>query len=427
MVVLGVWVTGEIQRGVTRNTAVATALYVDSVVSPLLPDIRDQRVLSPGARRALDEILSQGALGERIVAFKIWLQGDTVAYSNESTLIGRTFPQTNSLKSAWSGEVAAEFNKLDDDENATERKSDVPLLEIYSPIREPWSGKVVAVAEFYERAGDLAESLRVVRLKSWLIVAFVGLSMMSLLWGIVLRGSSLIQRQREALEKRVSDLSLLLSQNQHLRQRVQRASAQAVASNERFLRRISADLHDGPAQLLALASLRLSDAADRPGELEAIGGTLDEAMQEIRDICRGLTLPRIEQMDFSEVLRTAVKAHEGHTRTVVNADLPRNAPPLTNAQKICIFRFVQEGLSNAYRHAGGVGQHVSGSASGNTVFVSVTDEGSGFEPSSREGAGLGLAGLRERVESLGGEMKIATTSSGTRLSMSFQLGEEGAE
>lgn len=217
MLVLGVWVTGQIQSGVTRNTAAATALYVDSVISPLLPDIRNQQVLSAGARRALDETLSQGALGERIASFKIWLQGGLIAYSSEQKLIGQTFPLTESLKSAWAGDVAAEFDELDDEENITERGSEVPLLEIYSPIREPWSGRVVAVAEFYERAGELTDSLRVIRMKSWLVVATVALCMMGLLWGIVLRGNSLIESQRSALEERVSELSRLLTQNQELR------------------------------------------------------------------------------------------------------------------------------------------------------------------------------------------------------------------
>lgn len=51
MFTIGIWVTTQIEAGVTRNTAAATALYVDSVIAPLLPDIQEGQTLSQGARR----------------------------------------------------------------------------------------------------------------------------------------------------------------------------------------------------------------------------------------------------------------------------------------------------------------------------------------------------------------------------------------
>ena len=159
MGVLGVWVSDQIETGVIRNSAAATALYVDSVIAPLLPNIRGSGTLSEGARRALDETLSQGALGRQLASFKIWLPDGLIAYSSESALTGRRFPLTEVLKEAWGGHVSAEFNELSDEENKTERSFGVPLLEVYSPIREPWSGKAVAVAEFYEVASDLQAQL----------------------------------------------------------------------------------------------------------------------------------------------------------------------------------------------------------------------------------------------------------------------------
>jgi hypothetical protein len=167
MLVIGFWVTRQIEEGVTRNTASATALYVDSVIAPLLPDLRGDAGLSYGDQRALDETLSKGALGERLASFKIWKDGGLIAYASDPALIGARFEPTESLEQAWAGRVAAEFNSLEDEENASERVRNVPLLEIYSPIREPWSGDVVAVAEFYEVADELQRNLRAVRLRSW--------------------------------------------------------------------------------------------------------------------------------------------------------------------------------------------------------------------------------------------------------------------
>ncbi len=61
-----------IEDPVIHNPGAATSLYVDSVVAPLLPDMQTQSVLDDGRSQALDETLSQGALGRRLVSFKLW-------------------------------------------------------------------------------------------------------------------------------------------------------------------------------------------------------------------------------------------------------------------------------------------------------------------------------------------------------------------
>ena len=430
MFIIGLWVTRQIEENVTRNTAAATALYVDSVIAPLLPDLRSAERLSEGARRALDETLSQGTLGQRLASFKIWREDGLIVYSSRPELIGRRFEPTDNLSQAWAGQVTAEFDELHDEEDALERAEGEPLLEIYSPIREPWSGDVVAVAEFYEVAGELREAIYDARLASWLVVAVVTLGMGGLLSGIVLSGSRLIATQRQHLEARVAELSRLVAQNRELRLRVERASSRAVALNERFLRRISADLHDGPAQLLALASLKLGDSrvlseADpgRSDELVQIREHLNEAMREIREICRGLTLPQIERLGLPELLQAAVAAHRQRTGTEVALSAPDTAPSMSVSEKICVFRFVQEGLNNAFRHAGGVGQSVAADVSGMILTVSIADAGPGFQVEAADGGGLGLAGLRERVESLGGTFAVESTEAGTRLTMVLRLAD----
>lgn len=424
MVVIGLWVTRQIEDGVTRNTATATALYVDSVVAPLLPDLGGQTELTAGARRALDETLSQGALGERLASFKIWREDGLILYSSRPELIGKRFEPTENLKRAWAGEVASEFDELDDAESALERSEGVPLLEIYSPIREPWSGRVVAVAELYEIASELKENLLRARLSSWMIVAAVTLCMMGLLFGIVLRGNNVIANQQDALMLRVAELSELAKQNEELRKRVQRASSKAADLNERLLKRVSADLHDGPAQLLALASLRLGDAhlavGSSSGELSQIRGHLDQAMQEIRDICRGLALPQIESLELPQLVKGAAEAHAKRTGTHVDVGLAGEASRLTQAEKICVYRFVQEGLNNAFRHAGGVGQQVISDYTDGVLSLTVADTGQGFDAASSGPEALGLAGLRERITSLGGDFAMVTSPAGTRLSMTLR-------
>lgn len=84
--------------------------------------------------------------------------------------MGKHFPVNEDLKTAFSGKMVASFDKIDDVESNAERASGKPLLEIYNPVLQPWSGKVVAVSEFYEIADEFKYSLDQVRLRSWLAV-----------------------------------------------------------------------------------------------------------------------------------------------------------------------------------------------------------------------------------------------------------------
>ena len=429
MAIIGFWVTQRIEDGVVRNTAASTALYMESFVAPLVQDLGRVNQLSPEIQSQLDKLLQDNVLGQRIVSFKIWKEGGLIAYSSRHDIIGRTFPTTENLRRAWQGEVTAEFDTLVDEEDALERAHGLSLLEMYSPIREVHTGKIIAVAEFYETAEVLRKNLFSASLQSWMVVAAVTLAMLGALSGIVFRGSRTIDRQRASLEQRVAELSRLLSQNEELRGKLQRASRRTTEINESYLRKISADLHDGPAQLLSLALLRIDalkplvgnvavDGAKR-SDMDIVHTALTDAIVEIRQICTGLTLPELEKLSLSEMLTTAVNSHQRRTSTQVQLDIQSAPQTLTQAMKICVFRFVQEALNNAFRHANGVGQQVTCRFDGQVLEIEVVDAGPGFKPAQRSPAsGLGLHGLRDRIESIGGELQVhSELGQGTRLVM----------
>jgi signal transduction histidine kinase len=430
MVIVGISVTSLIEAVVTRNSAATTALYVDSVIAPLLPDMQRSEVLADPVTHALDETLGQGALGNRLLSFRLWRRDGTILYSKDKRQVGKRFHPSADLQAAFGGKMVAEFNQVDDVESETERGSGQPLLEIYNPVLQPWSGEVVAVSEFYEIATDFQRSLRQALLWSWLAVAIVTLGFFLVLSAIVFRGSRTIDSQSRALRERVGELSHLLAQNKSLRVRVQRASQRVTALNERYLRRFGADLHDGPAQLVALAALRLDSAVltdpasageKREREILAIKSSLDDAMREIRSICNGLVLPHIEAADLPEILALAVRAHEQRTGAAVALSLSDTPASLSPSEKICVYRFVQEALNNGYRHAGGVGQSVTQTADGACICIEVADRGPGFDPAAIRPKGLGLAGLRERVESLGGRFAVESSKTGTKVTMSLNI------
>lgn len=427
---VGIFVTTLVEAAVTRNSAAATALYVDSVIAPILPDMQTNQILDETVNRALDETLGHGPLASRLFSFRLWRSDGLILYSSDKSLMGKTIPVNEDLKMAFAGKMVANFNEIDDAESSAERASGKPLLEIYNPILQPWSGKVVAVSEFYEIADEFQHSLDQVRLRSWLAVVLFTLAFFLVLSAIVFRGSKTIDRQGRDLRRRIGELSDLLIQNRKLHARVQRASQRTAALNESYLRRTGADLHDGPAQLISFAALRLDseillDASVtrevREREVKAIKESLDEAMRDIRNICEGLVLPHLESADLKEVLQRTVSAHEYHTGTSVSLSTSKSVTQLGPSAKICIYRFVQEALNNSFRHGGGINQRVVQDWKAEYLVIEVADDGPGFDPKLVGHGNIGLAALKDRVESLGGHFALETSKNGTIVRMSLNI------
>jgi signal transduction histidine kinase len=430
-VIVGFWVTKRIEDVVVRNTANATALYMESFISPLAQDLSTASELSPASVAALERLLVETPLGQRVVSFKIWAKGARVIASSDPGIIGKSFEPTENLRLAWSGLVRADFNDLGDEENAAEQELNLPLLEIYSPIRQMTSGEVIAVAEFYEIATQLRADLIKARLTSWAAVALVMAAIWASLFAIVLRGSRTIDAQVVALTE-------MAAHNVSLRLRVQGAAARFSALNDQALRRIGADLHDGPAQLMGFAALRLDALRKAAGgaaalrEIDQIESAVKDAIKEIRNISRGVSLPDIDRRPFLEVLQGLVDAHAARTggEVAFSADLGADpARDLPLAVKLCVGRVVQEGLTNAWRHAGGQGQEVTITRAGDQLRVAVRDRGAGLAPEPGpedvEAYGLGLAGLAGRVESLGGKLALRNRRdgmTGAELVMEIDLG-----
>jgi hypothetical protein len=141
---------------------------------------------------------------------------------------------------------------------------------VYAPVRQDAGGAMLAVTEFCMLPDDVEAEVAAVRLRSWVVVATIGVVTYLVLAGIVKRGSDTINRQQAALARHVGELERLLEQNARLHERVRQAAGRTTTFNEKALRRISADLHDGPGQALALALLRL-DALRRPSEFAGTG------------------------------------------------------------------------------------------------------------------------------------------------------------
>jgi signal transduction histidine kinase len=439
MVGIGAWVANQIETGVIHRTGATTALYVDSFVAPKLQELGQSSDLLPYHVEELSRLLQDTPLGQQIVAFRVWDTRGRLLYTTDSSTTGKTYPMNEGLLRARLGEVVSEVSQLEDVENASLGAVHDQLLETYSPVWLSGTNQIIAVAEFYQSTGDLDREIGVLKRRSWLVVGLAILLMYLLLSGFVRRASDTITTQQAELGRRVAQLSGLLAQNQELHERVRRAAASVALLNESYLRRVGSELHDGPAQDLGLSLLKLDAVIGRveerpqqplePQMLEQLNGVeaaLQSALKEMRGIAAGLSLPQLAELSLPETVIRAVRAHERRTGTrvaLVLEPLPEQAAlPL----KITVYRLIQEALNNAFRHAEGKEQQVRVWGEEEQLVVGISDRGSGFDPERASGwdGHLGLSGMRERVESLGGQFRIESESGqGTKIiaTLPYQL------
>jgi len=414
-VVLGAWVSKKIEQSAMARQANSAALYMGHFVAPLLQELATQDRLSPERFAQLGEVLQTASLRLRVEAMKIWSLDGRILYSDNPTLVGKQFPIDDSLQRALEGHLASEFESPSTESEAEQAKLGT-LLEIYAPVRSRDTNDIIAVAEFYEAAEEIKADLTNAKIQSWLVTGSVLILIIWVFSSLIRDGSRTIDLQKRELTRRVAELSAAVERTKELRDRIENGAKRAMEEHERFLRDVGSDLHDGPAQLISLALLRLDELVpDRSSPPSvAIRSALTNSMRDIRGISSGLLLPNIEGQKLRDCIRATVRDHELKTNTKVTLwaeHLPEQCLPYV---KICLCRFVQEGLYNAYRHAGGRGQCVTIGAHGDGILAEVSDDGPGIVMKEQEDPALhlGLLGLRGRLESLRGTLTIMTKAGG---------------
>jgi signal transduction histidine kinase len=447
-VAIGFWVGQQIEDGVLNRTAAVTAVYIHSFVAPEVQSLTTQPTLDSGEQAALARVLAGTELGQRLVGFRIWSRDGTVVYSPIAQLVGQRFPLIGSRARSFQGAVTVDISDLSDPENVFERQRYSRLVEMYVPILQNGSGEVLAVAEFYQLPDEIDAEVFNARIRSWALVLFAAVASFVLVAAMVLRTSRTIARQETRLRDQVGELSGLLAQVEDLTLRIRHAGAEGVAIYARERRRISADLHDGPGQALALALLQFEDieaeaggsagangvaagaareahgiaaeaanpagaanetaataassaGAASPaspagatagvplanGKLKAARAAITDALAELREIAADLRLPELAQLTVTEAIERAVRDHarrSGVSAAVETGALPADAPL---AVKISLFRALQESLSNATRHGRGIDVRVHAWVEDGFLHLDVSDHGPGFSLARRQPRG----------------------------------------
>ncbi|AWY44142.1 sensor histidine kinase [Pseudomonas putida] len=430
MLFVGNLVSERIENAAVNSAAAAGAQYMGTFLEPYVQEMSRDNNLSDASILSLDRLTQSHSLKQHIVSIKIWRADGTVVYSTNKAITNQQFP-LDEISEALKGKVVTDLNDPTEQENEWERKLNLPLYEIYAPLRDTGSSKVIAVGEFYEKADSLKLEINRVRQEVWAVVGAATLAMLTLLFFIVRRGDKIIQRQQVALRMRLQEQTRLHISNAELQRKMATATQEFSRVNELTLRRIGADLHDGPAQLLTLILIRLDDLAENctavdQESMETIRGAATDALREVRDLSRGLALPEINDLSLVEQLELVAQRHEQRTGTRVTLNLGPLPQVTSMPLKLCLYRFVQEVLNNAFRHANGEGQVIQAKFVNGILNISVKDSGPGMAADALQldttgRSRLGLAGLRYRVESLGGLFSIDSSASGTSVNAQFRL------
>lgn len=429
MTFVGSLVSQQIRLAAAQSAGEGAAIYMEAFLDEYVQELASARSLKPESVQAIDALVSQTSLNSHIVSVKIWLPDGSNVYSSKRPVF--YYHPAGPIAAAMQGEVVTRLSPLDHDEHAYERSFNQPLYETYVPLREFGSGRIIAIGEFYEMEHEIAS----IHLQVWAIIAAATLAMLLLLFLIVRRGDRIIDRQQAILRQQMCEREALHQQNTALQQRVNTASHEFATINELTHRRLGADLHDGPAQLLTLILLRLDELAALSTSttrepLETIRNAAQESLREIRGISRGLALPEINELNLDELLKLVVQRHEQRSETKVQLDLGELPEALSLSYKICVYRLVQEALNNAFHHAGGQGQRVSAECRQGVLEVQVAETGAGIDKGLQAATGshrsrLGLVGMRYRVESLGGTFELESApGQGTRVTARFDLHDD---
>lgn len=206
----------------------------------------------------------------------------------------------------------------------------------------------------------------------------------------------------------------LTEELQHSRERL----VTGVAEERRRLRR---DLHDGLGPTLAAAALKVEAAhnlvvrdADTAREaLDQVRTDLATMLGDVRRLVHDLHPPALDQFGLAGALRQAAdRFRDGGL--AVRVDAEGDLAGLPAATEVAAYRIVCEALTNVARHAGAANCHVRVAVAGSTLEVEVTDDGRGVRPGAL--VGVGLVGMRERAEELGGRCAVESgRDGGTRV------------
>ncbi len=369
----------------TNDARATTELLARSVAEPAIP--RGLVDGDPGAVDRFDRTVLRRLLVGEVQRIKIWRPDGRIVYSDETRLIGSTYPLGEDEQVVLRrGTSDAEISDLNRPENRFEKDLG-GLLEVYTRVESPEGSPLLF--EAYFTSADIAkrrqrvyDAFKPITLGGLLVLVAVTTP---LLWALTRR-----------LERTARDRTRLLE-----------AAADASESERR---RIAQDLHDGVVQDLAGTSFALSATLRDPRtdvetgrRLEPMAQSLRSSLRSLRSLLVEIYPPDLGADGLGAALEDLVApaAGAGVYATVEVLDVEGASDDAVRL----VWRVAQESVRNALRHAHAQRLTVRVGRVGDRLTLDVTDDGLGFEPGQGSG-GIGLRSLRDLIREAGGRLEI---------------------
>lgn len=300
------------------------------------------------------------------------------------------------------------------------RRQVVPQRELIVRVSEDL--RTLNQDAFQQQQAEVAQLHRALRERIWWtsgIAVVLGLAI-----------ALFAARYAGRLESRIRQQHL--QERQHKRD-LQRLSAELVHAQEDERRTIGRDLHDEIGQALMTIKLDLG-AVERSGQasgaaaqaLREARSTTDHAIQSVRDLSQLLHPAMLDDFGLAVTLDAYVRSFSQRTGVQTELVVDRMDARIASELEICVYRVVQEALTNVAKHARATSCRVYLQRLPYSLLVTVEDDGKGMNPEHVEGTGtrrgVGLVGVRERVSRLGGTVRLEThADKGTRLTIELPV------
>ena len=225
-------------------------------------------------------------------------------------------------------------------------------------------------------------------------------------------GRDITARERlEAAEREAIEARAELKAEQAERELGREVLRRSIAAQEEERRRIARGLHDETAQALTGILLGLgriestSRAEEARAEAKRLGVEVTDALRELRRIAMSLRPTALDDLGLVPALEQLVEQAPAAATSTVRFERSAFEGRLDRSVETAIYRIVQEALTNAAKHADASAISVELRHRDGVLAARVEDDGRGF---AIERPGLGLTGMRERAELIGGELEIAS-------------------
>jgi len=260
------------------------------------------------------------------------------------------------------------------------------------------------------------------------------------------RAEEELQKAHVELEHRVEERTVQLSQTlarlesearvrKQAEEQLRRLSVRLMTLQDEERRRIARDLHDTTGQTLAAIKMTLAllqqIASSVPGVqrlVDDLNALTDEALQEMRTTSYLLHPPLLDEAGIASAARWFVEGFAKRSGIQVHCDIPEKMDRPPEDCELALFRVLQESLTNVHRYSEASAASVRLRLEDEQLEFEVSDNGSGIPEERLQqirdesgSVGVGIAGMRERVRELGGQLKIQSNKTGTSVSVALPI------